>query len=216
MKRRLILPLGIVVLFVAASASVAVPTNPYVPDLATIAGMGTAWDGASTTHFVFSVTNLGSEIRFGALMQYGDGTTDGVATMGIGYSGAPPVSDLSIYDGYSLHFRSTDDDNWFVNLYMKTETDNFYQNTWVELVSGQSTQLVLDFAAEGVINSDQVTDIGFQVRGNMDADPIGDLDNPSNPDYYSINVSPIPAPGAILLGSLGAGLAGWLRRRKTF
>jgi hypothetical protein len=103
-----------------------------------------------------------------------------------------------------------------VNLYMKTETDNFYQNTWVELVPGQSTQLVLDFAAEGVINSDQVTDIGFQVRGNMDADPIGDLDNPSNPDYYSINVSPIPTPGAILLGSLGAGLAGWLRRRKTF
>jgi hypothetical protein len=79
MKRRLILPLGIVVLFVAASASVAVPTNPYVPDLATIAGMGTAWDGASTTHFVFSVTNLGSEIRFGALMQYGDGTTDGLS-----------------------------------------------------------------------------------------------------------------------------------------
>lgn len=235
MKRPILL--GIVLLFAATSASVGVPTNPYYPDLATIAGMDEAWDssdGDGTTHSGFAMTPLGSEIRFGALLQYGDGLTDGWASMGIGYTwpNVPPVSDLSSYDGYTLHIRNTDDDHWFVKLYMRTgwpdgpdgdpltlgdnEPDNFYENaTWVELAAGESTQLVLDFAAEGVINENHVTHLGFQIGGNMDYDPISSLDNPSNPDYYSINISPIPAPGAIVLGSLGAGFVGWLRKRRT-
>ena len=46
----------------------------------------------------------------------------------------------------------------------------------------------------------------FAINDNIYTDNAGGV---------SFTVSRVPAPGAVLLGGLGAGLVGWLRRRKS-
>ncbi len=184
----------------------------FTPDLATIYGMAKTFDADQTTSQLLSVVDLGSSIRFSGLMQYGDASADGWASMGVGYGWPPPsgLQNLSDYDGYTLNFMNTNDDIWLVNLYMNTgwtdppyeQEDNFYQSDWVELAPGESTAVTLDFAALSVINLDHVTNIGFQVGGNMDAYPLTGSGDPSNPDVYHIDVT-IPEPLTLVLLGLG-------------
>ena len=76
----------------------------------------------------------------------------------------------------------------------ETWEDGVYQGT------GQSV---------GLLN--HVTNIGFQIGGNME-EPWGGGSNPSNPDTYHMDV--IPVPGAFLLGMLGLSAAGVKLRRR--
>ncbi len=192
----------------------------FSPDLATIQGMSKTWDAANTTSSNFTSVNVGSAIRFVSSMKYGDGMSDGWASMGVGYGWPPPapLNNLSGYTGYSLTFLNTNESIWFVNLYMNTgwtdppysEQNNFYESTWVELLPNVSTTITLDFA--GAVNLNHVTNIGFQVGANMDAYPQNNLSNPSNPDDYHIDVSPIPEPATLLMLGLGSLLL--IRRKK--
>jgi hypothetical protein len=224
MKKRVIFLLSAFLIFSMPLPVDALVSNPFSPDLTTIQGMSHTWDADDTTSSGLTVTPEDSTVRFSAEMQFLDGDdVDGWAAMGIGYGWAPPnpLDDLTTYDGYSLMFKNTNNSSWWVNVYMNTgwtdapynEDDNFYQNGWTELLPGVSTMVTLDFAAEGVINLDHVTNIGFEVGGNLEDYPFSDPMNPSNPDSYHIDVWQVPEPATMCLLSMGALIL--LRKRRA-
>jgi len=139
------------------------------------------------------------------------------AATGVAETGNIEVDNSLVgYDAFALTFRNADDDIWWVNTSINTgyttggysETDNYYESGWTELASGSSATLTVDLTS--AVNLNHVTNIGFNVGGNMIGGTVPY--NPGNPDWFHISVTPIPEP--VTFAILGLGSIGLLRLRK--
>ena len=99
-------------------------------------------------------------------------------------------------------FEATQGDDFIVKAYDSTYGDRYNPNADA-LVGEQSWDLGTGPGSFAMSFDSPVSLLVFSDSGWYDI-AIDDL-----------TVSPIPVPGAILLGSIGVGLVGWLRRRRT-
>ncbi len=60
-----------------------------------------------------------------------------------------------------------------------------------------------------------VDTIGISGLGQIGYVYFNSIGDPAGADIDNLEFSAVPAPGALLLGTLGAGLVGWIRRRKA-
>ncbi len=131
---------------------------------------------------------LTGEVGFGGHLE--DGLSSPAAWIKIGFSGLS--LDLSGYTDYELVMANdNNNDTWQAAL--------FVDSTWSSLVTiAAGSQALLNLDIQAI---DSASSIGFIVQGAVD-------------DKYHMSVSPVPAPGALLLSSMGMGLVGWLRKRR--
>ncbi|MBN1507002.1 MAG: hypothetical protein JW955_09155 [Sedimentisphaerales bacterium] len=108
--------------------------------------------------------------------------------------------DLTGFDTFDLVICNDNNQDWVYRLFASDGATTVYSGAWVAINSDNSLPFSVDLT--GLATLDSVT-IGFQVgRSNQS-------------DEFHTSVSPVPAPEAVLLASVGIGLVGWLRRRNA-
>ena len=121
-----------------------------------------------------------------------EGTTAGILTLDF----AAPTNQLQFGAALNSYYAATP--GYVVSLY-----DPSY--LLIGVYSGNTSPLVLwsenQFTYSGTPVSRAVIDFNEQAARRFAVD--------------NLTINPVPAPGAVLLGSIGLGLVNWLRRRRT-
>ncbi len=168
----------------------------------------------TTTSPTTSQTTYGPPMQgdvgfFGSLDDTDD---DDYATVKMGDPGADLSLNLWAYTDYALYVANDNQDIWGVALYLIADGTEYAMTTFTDVGPYTAKTLVLNFATASIPSGpgnddlENVTDIGFYIRGHLIAGESGGDGYPSDSDTYHISV--VPVPGAVILGILGLGVVG--------
>ena len=157
-------------------------------------------DGPGTSSITDIYFRDGSVLFFDSLIDFDDGV-GGDAGVDFSPGASPPELPGASQAWKDAQFFATDSDT--PNVYLKGVNNGNPTGEWLGVVFDINTP---DFSYADVESQflSHDMEIGLHVQGFV-----------SEGSESFINNGIIPAPGAILLGGIGVGLVGWLRRRRT-
>ena len=203
----------VVILFVAGSANAVITSSSDSALIgATVIDFEGQTQGTYTSLAIGGVTFTANdnhlriddtyEAQYGQVGQYLDNGTygdNGFSSLTITFS--TPTSAF----GFQWDMAEPPDAIW--NLRAYDSSDTLLDTYLLPNTNGSATGAFVGLSANNIAYATLINSSTASLPGSGTAYDWISIDN--------FTYQPIPAPGAILLGSIGVGLVGWLRRRRT-
>ena len=130
------------------------------------------------------------------------------------------------YDGFQAFLANDDDDPWSVGLFVQFDGNTYINGNkmypGLEPVVNPADFHALDHGENVVLTVDAPNGVNFVFGEESNVEFFGfaligqyGAGVPSNPDFFHISAVHTPLPGAVLLGMLGLGVAGWRLRESA-